>query len=153
MEASRDRWLGVIAIFKLLKATLLVAAAIGGLKLVHKDLPAVLLHWVQFLSLDPGRKIVDEMVVKASSLSPNKLKEFSMGGLVYACLFATEGTGLWLRKRWGEWLTVIITSSLVPFEVYEIYKHPTAAKVLAMIVNLAIVGYLVYRIRSRTSGE
>jgi uncharacterized membrane protein (DUF2068 family) len=153
MEASRDRWLTVIATFKLLKATLLVAAAIGGLKLVHKDLPAVFLHWVQFLGLDPGRKIVDETLVKASSLSPDKLKEFSIGGLVYACLFATEGTGLWLRKRWGEWLTVVITSSLVPFEIYEIYKHPTGTKVLAMIVNLAIVGYLVYRIRSRASGE
>jgi len=137
----------LIAVFKLLKATLLVAAAIGGLKLVHKNVPAVLQQGIESLGLDPGRKLAEEVLAKASSLSPNKIQEFSIGGVVYACLFSAEGIGLWLRKRWGEWLTVIITGSLIPFEVYEIYKHPTSVRVLALVLNIAIVGYLIYRIR------
>ena len=71
--------------------------------------------------------------------------------LLYAGLFLAEGTGLWLRKRWGEWLTVIITSSLVPVEVYEIHRHPSWAKVVVLILNVAIVVYLIYHIRSRRS--
>ena len=51
-------------------------------------------------------------------------------------------------KRWAEWFSVIITSSLLPFEVYEIHRHPTFLKFLALLVNLAIVAYLLYRIRS-----
>jgi uncharacterized membrane protein (DUF2068 family) len=55
---------------------------------------------------------------------------------------------LLMAKRWAEWFSVIITSSLVPFEIYEIYRHPTVLKVGALLVNIAVVVYLVYRIRT-----
>jgi uncharacterized membrane protein (DUF2068 family) len=65
---------------------------------------------------------------------------------VYAALFLTEGIGLWLLKRWAEWFTVVITASLVPFEIYEIYLRPTPIKVFVLIINLGVVAYLLYRI-------
>ena len=68
--------------------------------------------------------------------------------LKHVYIFLTEGIGLWLVKRWGEWFSVIITSSLVPFELYEIARHPSALKIFALIVNIAVVLYLVYRIRT-----
>ena len=68
---------------------------------------------------------------------------------IYAALFLTEGIGLWFEKRWAEWLTVIITSSLVPIEIYEIAHHTTAVKITVLLINIAIVAYLVYRIRDR----
>jgi uncharacterized membrane protein (DUF2068 family) len=67
---------------------------------------------------------------------------------VYAGLFLTEGVGLWLVKRWAEWFSVIITTSLVPVEIYEIHRHPSAMKCLVLILNIAVVGYLLYRIRN-----
>jgi uncharacterized membrane protein (DUF2068 family) len=142
-----DHWLRIIAAFKFLKAFLLVAAAVGGLKLAHKDVPAVMQQSVDFLGLDPGRKLTEEMIAKASALSPEKIKALSLGGFIYAGLFLSEGIGLWLRKRWGEWLTVIITGSLIPFELYEIYEHPTGVRVLALALNLAILAYLIHGIR------
>ncbi|SPE28492.1 Putative membrane protein (fragment) [Acidobacteriia bacterium SbA2] len=60
---------------------------------------------------------------------------------------------MWLRKPWGEWLTVSITSSLVPVEIYEIYRHPSWVKAGVFVINVAIVGYLIYRIRSRRAGS
>jgi uncharacterized membrane protein (DUF2068 family) len=42
----------------------------------------------------------------------------------------------------------VITGLLIPVEVYEIFRHPSAAKILLLIVNMAVVGYLVYRIRT-----
>jgi len=53
-----------------------------------------------------------------------------------------------MAKRWAEWFSVIITSSLVPFEIYEIYRHPTVLKFVALLVNIAFVAYLIYRIRT-----
>jgi uncharacterized membrane protein (DUF2068 family) len=41
-----------------------------------------------------------------------------------------------------------MTSSLVPLAIYEIYRHPTALKVLVLIINVAVVGFLLYRIRA-----
>jgi uncharacterized membrane protein (DUF2068 family) len=91
-------------------------------------------------------------VRNALSLGPHRIKEFGIGSFVYAGLFLTEGIGLWRLKRWAEWFTVIITASLVPIEVYEIYRRPTAIKVLVLLVNVAIGVYLVIRIRHE-SGE
>jgi uncharacterized membrane protein (DUF2068 family) len=104
-------------------------------------------HWVRFLHLDPGNRYVEAGLAKVSRLSPAQIRNLGLGGLFYAALFLTEGTGLWLRKRWAEWLTAIITSTLIPLEIYEIWRRPTAMKVVATVINVAIVGYLIYRIR------
>lgn len=149
MKKSDDMLLRLIAIFKFLKAALLIALAVGAFRLLHKDVGEVVEHWVQTLRLDPGNRFVDALLSKAARVSPGQIEKLGLGSLIYAALFLAEGTGLWLRKRWGEWLTVIITSSLVPVEVYEIYRHPSAVKVAVLVINVAIVGYLIWRIRSQ----
>src|ERR1700735_4366049 len=141
MKSPHDRLLRLIAIFKFFKAGLLMALGIGAFRLLHRDLGGVLEHWIMALKLDPGQHFLDVALAKASNVSPAQIKKLGLGSFVYAALFLAEGTGLWLRKRWGEWLTVIITSSLVPVELYEIYRHPSAVKVGVLVINLAIVGY------------
>ena len=88
---------------------------------------------------------------RVSNLSPEQIKKLGLGSFIYAGLFLTEGVGLWLLKRWAQWLTVIITSSLVPIEIYEIHRHPTSVKWGVLALNLAIVVYLIYRIRGQQS--
>jgi len=151
MKSSDSRLIRLIALFKLLKASLLIAVGVGALKLIHKDIATVLQHWVTMLGLDPGNQYVDRALEKAANLSPNKIKGLGVVSFIYAGLFLTEGVGLWLVKRWAERFTVIVTSSLVPVEVYEIHRHPTPIKILVLMINIAVVGYLLYRIRSERS--
>jgi uncharacterized membrane protein (DUF2068 family) len=66
------------------------------------------------------------------------------GLVAYAALQLTEGVGLFLLKRWGEYVAVVGTSAFVPFEVYELTHHVTWLKVVALVVNLAAVVYLVW---------
>lgn len=151
MKSSDDRLIRLIAIFKLVKSGLLIALGVGAFKLLHKNVGSVLEHWVVALRLDPGQRFVDAALAKAANLSPEQIKRLGWGSFIYAGLFLTEGIGLWLRKRWAEWLTVILTSSLVPIEIYEIHRHPSAAKVGVLVANVAIVVYLIYHMRSRRS--
>jgi uncharacterized membrane protein (DUF2068 family) len=139
----------LIALFKLVKAALLIAVGVGALKLLHKDVAGAVEHWVELLRLDPNNHYIDTALEKASNLTPDKIKELGLGSMVYAGLFLTEGIGLWLEKRWAEWLTVIITSSLIPIEIYEIYRHPTAIKIAVLLINMAIVAYLLHTIRDK----
>ncbi|HEY1501514.1 MAG TPA: DUF2127 domain-containing protein [Acidobacteriaceae bacterium] len=148
MKTSQSGLIRLIAVFKLLKASLLIIAGIGILKLMHSDLASVLNHWVATLGLDPDNRYIDSALRRAANIPPNRIKDVGLGSFVYAALFLTEGIGLWLLKRWAEWFTVVITASLVPLEIYEIYRHPTAVKVLVLLINLAIVAYLLYRIRN-----
>jgi len=142
--------LRLIALFRLLKAALLIAVGVGALKLLHKDVAGALEHWVELLKLDSNNHYIDTALEKASNITPDKIKELGLESMIYAGLFLTEGIGLWLEKRRAEWLTVVITSSLIPVESYEIYRHPTPAKI-AVLINGAIVAYLVYRIRLKNS--
>ena len=148
MKPSDNRLIRLIAFFKLLKSALLIAVGMSALRLLHKDIASVLEHWVAMLGLDPGNRYVDRALQKFGNLTPNKIKSFGVVSFIYAALFLTEGIGLWLVKRWAEWFSVIITTSLVPVELYEIYRHPSVIKCLVLVLNIAVVGYLLYRIRN-----
>jgi uncharacterized membrane protein (DUF2068 family) len=148
MKNSDTRLIRLIALFKLMKAVLLIAVGLGVLHLLHRDVAGVLAHWVKTFGLDPGDRYVERVLQKAVALTPNTIRGLGVGSFFYAGLFLTEGIGLWLVKRWAEWFTVIMTSSLVPVEIYEIYRHPTVLKVLVLIVNIAVAGFLLYRIRA-----
>jgi uncharacterized membrane protein (DUF2068 family) len=152
MKTSHDRLLRLIALFKFFKAATLIALGVGAFKLLHRDVGGIVEHWAEALRL-PGNRFVDIALAKASNLRPEQIKKLGLGSFLYAALFLAEGTGLWLEKRWGEWLTAIITSSLVPVEIYEIYRHPSAVKVAVLVLNLAIVAYLIYRIRGKGAGS
>ena len=153
MKSSQDGLLRLIAIFKFLKAALLIAIGIGLFRVLHRDLGDVLAHWIEALRLDPGRHFVNLALEKAAHFSPAQVKKLGLGSFLYAGLFLAEGTGLWLRKRWGEWLTVIITSSLVPVEIYEIHRHSSYAKIVVLALNVAIVLYLIYHMRTAGSTQ
>src|SRR5215469_5592782 len=141
------RLLRVIAVFKFLKAAALIALSVGVFRMLHQDLGMRLEHWVRAMRLDPGNRYIERVLMRVSDLSPAQIKNLGLVGLLYGGLFLVEGTGLWLQRRWGEWVTVVLTGALVPVEVYEIYRHPSPVKIVLLIVNVAVVGYLIYRIR------
>ncbi len=68
---------------------------------------------------------------------------------LYAALFVVEGVGLWMARRWAEYLTIIATSSFVPFEVYELVRHVTWPRTVTLLINLLVVAYLVVKVRQR----
>jgi uncharacterized membrane protein (DUF2068 family) len=147
--------LRVIAVFKFLKAASLLALSVGVFRTMHQDIGMRLEHWVRAMHMDPGNQHIGMFLVRVSNLSPAQVKKLGLVGLLYAGLFLVEGTGLWLQRRWGEWATVAITGMLVPVEVYEIFRHPTVVKIIVLLVNIAVVAYLIYRIcrvpRGRTN--
>ena len=147
--ANKDnpRTLLAIALFKLIKGILLIAVGIGAFKLLHKDVAQTVLHWVDVLRVDPDNRFIHGLLTRAFSISPKQLKVTSIGTFVYAGLLLTEGTGLLLHKRWAEYFTIITTGGLVPLELYELREHITAAKMGVLIVNVAIVVYLVARVQ------
>ena len=67
----------------------------------------------------------------------------AVGLLVYGLVEGVEGVGLWLAKRWAEYLTVVATAVFIPYEVYELTKAVTVTKALAFAINVAAVVYLI----------
>ena len=148
--SAQSSWLLVlIGALKLFKALLLIVIGIGAIKFLHKDIVATVTHWTQILGVDPDNRYVHGLLLKIFRVTPRQLKELSVGTFIYAGLFATEGLGLLMRKRWAEYFTIVTTSLLIPLEVFELVRHFTAGKLVVTVVNALIVWYLVARVRSR----
>jgi uncharacterized membrane protein (DUF2068 family) len=137
----------LIGLFKLLKGLLLVAAGIGAVRFLHKDLAASVNHWVDVLRIDPENRFIHPILAKIFAVSPKQLRELSVGTFIYAAVLLTEGVGLLLRQHWAEYFTIISTGIFIPLEVYELARHFTAVKVLVLLINVAIVVYLIVQLR------
>jgi len=143
-----------IAVFKLLKALLLIVIGFGLHHLLHRDAEEIVRHWAHAVRVDPDSHYLHAAIAKLTGVSDRKLEALSIGTFLYAALFLTEGIGLMLKKRWAEYMTVISTSGLLPVEVYELVVRPHLSKVVLLIANLLIVAYLIaslYRTRRRTA--
>jgi uncharacterized membrane protein (DUF2068 family) len=146
-KEDKSTTLLLIALFKLFKGVLLVIVAIGALRLVHKDVSAVVMHWVDLLRVDPDNRLIHRIIVRSFGIQAKQLREISAGTFFYASILLTEGIGLLMRKHWAEWFTVISTAVFIPLEIYEIFHRFTWVRVAVLLVNAAIVWYLVKRIR------
>ncbi len=143
----RATLLRLIAAFKLMKGLLLAVLGVATINLRHRDVTEVLGTWVDQLHLDPGGRLVHGLLLHTADLRARRLVAIGAGMLVYAALLLTEGCGLLLRRRWAEYLTVVATGALIPLELYEIARHRTGTRLAVLVVNVAIVWYLVIRLR------
>ena len=143
----------LIGVFKMVKTAALLGAAVFLTLARRGDASHHAIRFFERLGIDPGSHIVRESIERLNGMSEHKLELFAIACVVYAAIFATEGTGLLLRKRWAEWLTVVVTSSFMPFEVYELVHHATATRAIALVVNALVVVYLVVRIHMRKHGH
>lgn len=119
------------------------------MSLFHKDVASHVERWLGQLRIDPDNQYVGALLTKLQLVHTKELKELSALGAGYAALFLTEGTGLLFRQRWAEWLTIVSTSLFMPVEVYELIKEFTALRLLLLLVNAAVVLFLVYRVRQK----
>jgi uncharacterized membrane protein (DUF2068 family) len=83
-------------------------------------------------------------VERLVTLQSGTLRIVALAAALYALLEGLEAVGLWLMKRWAEYLTLVATTLLLPVEVYELTGRVSVFKVLALAVNLAIVVYLLF---------
>jgi uncharacterized membrane protein (DUF2068 family) len=137
-----------IAVYKLSKALGLLLLATVAFGFVHTPWLEHAARWVEELPIRSGHAFVMHWMDQLLGLSPRKFQLIGTGACIYAALFVVEGLGLWRGKRWAEYLTVFATTSLIPFEVWEIFHHLTWLKIGALAVNIAIVIYL-WRIARR----
>jgi uncharacterized membrane protein (DUF2068 family) len=132
----------LIGLFKLTKAALLVALGVG-LELPDR-LAAVAERLMDLSYAFPGRGMLVRAAERVWNFDPSKQRLLGVFAFAYAAIFVVEGVGLLKEKRWAEWLTVVVTASFIPLELYEIARHFSIPKVVALTVNAIILCYLVW---------
>lgn len=144
-SADRDELLVAIGVFKLVKMAVLIALGLAALLGAPEQIAHGLARATHWTGIFSGRAIVQRALAKLLSLDERTIHRIGLASLLYAAIFATEGINLLRKKRWAEWLTIGVTASFVPLELYELVHGPGPAKGLALGLNVAIVAYLVAR--------
>jgi uncharacterized membrane protein (DUF2068 family) len=147
------RIIRLIALERMVRGVALLAAGVYLVTHSHSDLGRLANRVAQRVELDPRRPFVHHLIERLHHLHASTVLITGVLALGYGGLELVEGVGLWRDKLWAEFLTVIATSLLVPFEVYELVHKPTLLKAAGIAVNIAIVVYLGYRLRMRLKDE
>ncbi|RNM17711.1 DUF2127 domain-containing protein [Nocardioides pocheonensis] len=84
------------------------------------------------------------LIDRALHTAHGTLALVALGVLAYGSLELVEGVGLWLLKRWGEYVAVVGTSIFLPLEVYELVDKVTWLRLVAFVVNVFAVVYLLW---------
>lgn len=133
----------VIIVWKAIKGCLLTLLGVAAILLRHSDLHELATEVVEWLGLDPASPRLAHLLDRLTSMTPSRITLVGIGALVVAGVMFVESWGLHRRRRWAEWLTVIMTGALIPLEIYHLASHPSLGKVLTLIANVAIVIYLL----------
>jgi uncharacterized membrane protein (DUF2068 family) len=123
---------------------------IVGLKLltfINGDIHAWAEDFVIRHGIDIANRFVHDTLERMIGVGNNGLIKFSVIAFVYAAILFTEGIGLWLQKRWAEYLAAIGTALFIPIEIYEIYERFTWIRIGILALNTFVVWYLYTRLK------
>jgi uncharacterized membrane protein (DUF2068 family) len=143
----RDRLLPWIAAERAFRALVLITVGLVLVTHPHANWSEEITRFAQRLGLDPNTNWIRKLLDRVRSISSHQDVLFGVIALAYGALEGVEAYGLWMQRRWGEWLTVFATSLLLIPEAWELAKSATVLKVGVLIVNLLVVAYLLRRLR------
>lgn len=146
---SHDRGLLLIGLFKLGKSILFFCIGVGAIHLLHKDLSDVVMRVAVAMRFDPESRFVSLLLNKVDLIDVHKLKLISAGTFAYSAVALTEGVGLVLEKVWAEYLTLTLTISFLPWELYELIERPNWFRLSLLLINLAVLWYLIWLLRRK----
>ncbi len=148
-NSAKPGYLGfeVIGILKLVSGVMALAVGIGVFRFLDHDPGPAAERIITHLGLDPQNHVIHAMLSEITGIDKTHLRALEAGTFFYALLHMIEGTGLIFRKDWAGYLVIVATSSLVPFEIYEIARKVSLLRIVVLLVNIGIVIYLIVTLR------
>jgi uncharacterized membrane protein (DUF2068 family) len=135
--------LATIAIYKFVKATLSLLSAILAWRLMNPHVEQALRTWADSLPVGFSEHLVREALAQMSGIPAFRWRQLGLVSLVYASVFTVEGIGLWRERRWAEYLTILTSSLLLPFEFIAVVHHMTVVRTGVLFANAVIVADLI----------
>ncbi len=148
-----DNGLLLIGLFKLVKAVFFFCVGIGAIHLLHKDLSDEVIRLATALRFDPESRVVALLMDKVDLIDAHRLREIGFATFAYSGLALTEGIGLLREKVWAEYLTLVLTISFLPWELYELARRPSWFRLALLVINLGVLWYLIWLLKRKRLGS
>ncbi|MGI8962418.1 MAG: DUF2127 domain-containing protein [Bryobacteraceae bacterium] len=147
-EQASKAGLRTVASIEALKGIIVLLLGLALLGLIHKDAEDVAGDFLEYLHVDPDRKLAQALLHAASRLTDTRLWTIAAAAVIYAAVRFTEAWGLWNRRVWAEWFALLSGALYLPWEVLKIAERPNWQHIGILCANLCILLYML-RIRIR----
>jgi uncharacterized membrane protein (DUF2068 family) len=149
-----DSGLLAIGLLKLFEAIFFFLVGVGAIHFLHHDLGDAATRLAERLRFDVDGRVMTWVMDHLDDITSHRLKQIGVATFFYAGLRVTEGVGLVMEKVWAEYLTVGVTVSFLPWELYEILRRPDWVRVCLLVANLIVLAYLIWWLRrNRKTGK
>ncbi len=146
---NHNHLLLLIAVYKFLHALLFFAIGMGAHHLLHKDIADQIDLLARHLRFNPESHLVNFILDKVALVNDPLLRRIGFVAYCYATVTLVEGIGLYLEKAWGEFLTLAITASFLPLEIFEICRRITWFRAGLLTINILVFVYLLQLVLDR----
>lgn len=133
-----------VALLEAAKGILVILTGCGALSLIHHDVQQFAERLVGHLHLNPAKHFPQIFIEAASHLTDARLWTLAAFAAAYGLVRLVEAYGLWHGRRWAEWFATVSGAIYVPFEFYELLRKANWLSLSALVVNLLVVGLMVY---------
>jgi uncharacterized membrane protein (DUF2068 family) len=138
-----------IAIYQLIKGIAAIIASIGLLNMTHQNILHFTSLLINFFHLDSDAHYFKTLFDYTDLLNNDDLHLIVLMACGYAAIRFAEGYGLWRNRAWAEWLAAVSGSIYLPIEISHLLKHASIINIVVLTTNLAVVAYMIYRLRWR----
>ena len=149
IRPRHDNGLLLIGLFKLAKSMLFFCIGVGAIHFLHKDLSDEVVRLATALRFDPESHFVSLLLDKVDLIDVHRLREIGIATFAYSAVALTEGIGLLRRKVWAEYLTLVLTASALPWEIFELLRRPTWFRFYLFVINLCVLWYLLWLLKKK----
>jgi uncharacterized membrane protein (DUF2068 family) len=139
----------LIAALKIAKGFALYGVSLGLFDLVHKDISATALHFVQIARISPENHYVELLLVKVGLIKPKVVRLFGELSILEGSIQLVEGFGLWFGAIWAEYVVVVSSGIFVPEECIALWRQFTWPRISILAVNAAIFIYVAHAVWKR----
>lgn len=134
--------LKIAAMLEAIKGALVLVAGFGLLTYIHRDLHHAAAQLVRHFHLNPASHYPTVFLDLSARIHDAGLWAMAAAAFVYASIRIAEAIGLWFDLRWAEWFGILSGSIYIPVEIYEITRGVAWPKVVVLLVNSVVIGYL-----------
>jgi uncharacterized membrane protein (DUF2068 family) len=106
---------------------------------------------LRLLHISPDHHFAQVFLDWADTLTEAKLWAVAAVAAAYSFLRFVEAYGLWCAKAWAEWIALVSGALYLPFEVYKLIHHPSLFHICVLLINLAVVLYMIYALKTDQS--
>jgi len=133
-----------IALLEAFKGMLVLIAGFGLLGFLDRDNQVYAEQIIRHLHLNPASHYPQIFITAMARTDDSHLVALACLAALYAGLRFAEAYGLWYERRWAEWLAALSGGVYVPIEIYELFRRASWIKLGALVINLAVVAYMVW---------